>query len=121
MIGNSNKPTPEGKKYTPSYEPIAAQRPFKKSHVEADKNWEVEVVFGDDKGGNGELLDPVIIRHKEHGGQVCVATQTPSGVPFRGDVMYEILENYVKKEIATAFSVDANRKLAMTWARVKKL
>ena len=121
MIGNSNKPTPEGKKYTPSYEPIAAQRPFKKSQVEADKNWEVEVVFGDDKGGNGELLDPVIIRHKEHGGQVCVATQTPSGVPFRGDVMYEILENYVKKEIATAFSVDANRKLAMTWARVKKL
>ena len=120
MIGNSNKPTPEGKKYTPSYEPIAAQRPFKKSQVEADENWEVEVVFGDDKGGNGELLDPVIIRHKEHGGRVCIVTQTPSAVPFRGDVMYEILENYVKEEIATAFSVDANSKLATTWARVKK-
>jgi hypothetical protein len=34
--------------------------------------------------------------------------------------MYEILENYVKEEIATAFSVDANSKLATTWARVKK-
>ena len=118
--GNVCKPTPDGKKYTPSYKEIAAQRPFKKDQVEADKNWEIEVIFGDDKGGKGAMLDPVIIRHNEHGGRVCVVTQTPSAVPFRGDVMYEILENYVKAEIATAFSVDANRKLATTWARVKK-
>ena len=121
--GNSCKLTPDGKKYTPSYKEIAAQRPFKKGQVEADENWEIEVVFGDNNGvngGKGEMLDPVIIRHKEHGGRVCIVTHTPSAVPFRGDVMYEILENYVKKEIATAFSVDANSKLATTWARVKK-
>ena len=118
--GNVCKPTKEGKKYTPSYEEIPAQRPFKRVQVEADKNWEVEVVFGDDNGGKGAMLDPVIIHHKEHGGRVCVVTQTPSAVPFRGDVMYEILENYVQKEIAGAFSVDANSKLATTWARVKK-
>ena len=118
--GNSNKPTKEGKKYTPSYKEIPAQRPFKRVQVEGDKNWEVEVVFGDDNGGKVEMLDPVIIRHEEHGGRVCVVTQTPSAVPFRGDVMYEILENYVKEEIAAAFSVDASSKLATTWARVKK-
>ncbi len=118
--GNVCKPTKEGKKYTPSYKEIPAQRPFKRVQIEADKNWEVEVVFGDDNGGKGGMLDPVIIRHKEHGGRVCIATQTPSAVPFRGDVMYEILENYVQKEIAGAFSVDANSKLATTWARVKK-
>jgi hypothetical protein len=33
--------------------------------------------------------------------------------------MFEILENYVKKEIATAFSVAARSKLATTWAKVK--
>jgi len=117
--GNSIKATPEGEKYTPSLKPTASQRSFKKDQIDADKNWEVEVVFGDDKGGKGSLLDPVIIRQKEHGGRVCIVTQTPGAVAYRGDVMFEILENYVRKEVAMAFSVEAESKLTTTWAQIK--
>ena len=117
--GNSIKPTPEGKKYTPSLKPTASQRSLKKDQIDDDKNWEVEVVFGDDKGGKGSLLDPVIIRQKEHGGRVCIVTQTPDAVAYRGDVMFDILENYIRKEVAAAFSVDPQSKLATTWSEIK--
>jgi hypothetical protein len=117
--GNSIKPTAEGKKYTPSLKPTASQRSLKNDQISDDKNWEVEVVFGDDKGGKGSLLDPVIIRQKEHGGRVSIVTQTPGAVAYRGDVMFEILENYIKKEVAMAFSVEAESKLATTWAQIK--
>jgi hypothetical protein len=117
--GNSIQPTPDGKKYTPSLKGTAAQRSLKKDQIDDDKNWEVEVVFGDDKGGKGSLLDPVIIRQKEHGGRVCIVTQTSSAVAYRGDVMFEILENYIRKEVAVAFSVDPQSKLTTTWSEIK--
>ena len=118
--GNSSKPTADGKKYTPSLKPAPAVRPFKIDQIKADKNWEIEVVFGDNNGGGGSMADPIIIRNKEHNGRVCIALQTGGAHP-RGEVIHEIIDNYVKNEIASAFSVDANSKLPATWGKIKKL
>lgn len=119
--GNSSKPTADGKKYTPSLKAFSnAQRPFKVDQIKADKNWEVEVVFGDNDGGGGSMADPIIIRHKEHNGRVCIAFQT--GVPdpieaIRGKVIHEIIDNYLKLNV---IAVDPVAKIAAAWGDIKK-
>ena len=45
--------------------------------------------------------------------------QTPKAAPDRGNVMHEILENYVKKKIVPALAVDTTSKLATAWSKVK--
>jgi len=111
-------PTVDGKKYVPSL-PASynSPRPMKTAQIKADKNWEVEVAFGSAK--DGALLDPAVIKSTKHGGRFVVVRQTPKAAPDRGNVIREILENYVKKEIVPALAVDTISKLATTWSKVK--
>ena len=114
--GNSSKPTADGKKYTPSLKPAPAVRPFKIDQIKADKNWEIEVVFGDNNGGGGSMADPIIIRNKEHNGRVCIALQTGGAHP-RGEVIHEIIDNYLKLNV---IAVDPTAKIAVAWGDIKR-
>lgn len=112
------KPSAEGKKYVPSLpNEYNSPRPMKKSQINADDNWEIEVSLGGT--ADGEKHDPVIVRNRHNGGRFVVVRQTPKAAPDRGDVIREILENYVKKEIVPALAVDTRSKLATTWSKVK--
>ncbi|MBP96359.1 hypothetical protein CMK18_10455 [Candidatus Poribacteria bacterium] len=111
-------PTADGKKYAPSLPAeYISQRPMKKSQIDADDNWEVEVSFGSNGGDNH---DPVVVKSTKHGGRFVIVRQTPAAAPDRGNVIREILENYVNKRIVPALSVDRKNKLAMIWAKSKK-
>ena len=92
-------------------------RPMKKSQINADGNWEIEVSLGGTV--DGEKHDPVIVRNRQTGGRFVGVRQTPKAAPDRGNVIREILENYVKKEIVPALAVDTVSKLATTWSKVK--
>ena len=111
-------PTADGKKYVPSLPAdYISQRPMKKSQIDADDNWEVEVSFGSNGGDNH---DPVVVKSTKHGGRFVIVRQTPEAAPDRGNVIREILENYVNKRIVPALSVDKKDKLATIWAKSKK-
>ena len=116
--GDVFKPTADGKKYVPSL-PASydSPRPMKTDQVKADKNWEVEVAFGET--ADGKKVDPAVIKSTMHGGRFAVVRQTSKAAPDRGNVIREILENYVKKEIVPALAVDTISKLATTWSKVK--
>ena len=116
--GDVFKPTADGKKYVPSL-PASydSPRPMKTNQIEADKNWEVEVAFGET--ADGKKVDPAVIKSTMHGGRFAVVRQTSKAAPDRGNVIREILENYVKKEIVPALAVDTISKLATTWSKVK--
>ena len=90
---------------------------MKKSQINAEGNWEIEVSLGGTV--DGEKHDPVIVRNRQPGGRFVVVRQTPKAAPDRGNVIREILENYVKKEIVPALAVDTVSKLATTWSKVK--
>ena len=112
------KPTAAGKKYVPSLPAeYNSPRPMKLDQIEADKNWEVEVAFG--ATADGKKIDPAVIKSTKHGGRFVVVRQTPKAAPDRGNVMHEILENYVKKKIVPALAVDTTGKLATAWSKVK--
>ena len=110
-------PTVDGKKYVPNLPAkYKSTRPMKKSQIDADDNWEVEVSFG----SNGDdFHDPVIIKSTTHGGRFVIVRQIADAAPDRGKVMSEILENYVNKRIVPALSVDKKDKLATIWAKSK--
>ena len=91
-------------------------RPFKIDQIKADKNWEIEVVFGDNNGGGGSMADPIIIRNKEHNGRVCIALQTGGAHP-RGEVIHEIIDNYLKLNV---IAVDPTAKIAVAWGDIKR-
>ena len=112
------KPSADGKKYVPSLpNEYNSPRPMKKSQINADGNWEIEVSLGGTV--DGEKHDPVIVRNRQTGGRFVVVRQTPKAAPDRGNVIREILENYVKKEIVPALAVDTMSKLETTWSKVK--
>ena len=115
---SSFTPTVDGKKYVSSLPAkYKSTRPMKKSQIDADDNWEVEVSFG----SNGDdFHDPVIIKSTTHGGRFVIVRQIADAAPDRGKVMSEILENYVNKRIVPALSVDKKDKLATIWAKSKK-
>jgi len=112
-------PTAEGAKYVPSLPAkYISQRPMKKSQIDADDNWEVEISFGSNGDDNH---DPVVVKNTKHGGRFVIVRQTPADAPDRGNVISEILENYVRKKIVPALSVDKKNKLAIIWAETKNL
>ncbi|MEE2909617.1 MAG: hypothetical protein VX830_04365 [Candidatus Poribacteria bacterium] len=112
-------PTADGKKYVPSLPAdYISQRPMKKSQIDADDNWEIEISFGSNGDDNH---DPVVVKSTKHGGRFVIVRQTPAAAPDRGNVIREILENYVNKRIVPALlSVEKKNKLAIIWAETKK-
>jgi len=110
--GSVHTPTADGEIYTPSYTGHDAPRSIKIDQVEADADWEVEVVFGSDGGNNA---DPVIIRNLTYGGRVGVVLQVSAVTP-KGEVLSEIIENYLAGIIT---AVEPIGKLAVTWGGIK--
>lgn len=91
---------------------------MKKSQIDADDNWEIEISFGSNGDDNH---DPVVVKSTKHGGRFVIVRQTPAAAPDRGNVIREILENYVNKRIVPALlSVEKKNKLAIIWAETKK-
>jgi hypothetical protein len=113
--GTVTEPTAEGKKYTPSLPAkITAPRCFKKSQIDANDEWDLEVAFAEGSGN----CDPAIIRNNKYGGRVGILFQVADAGPPRGKVLIEIFDNWLKEKLK-AKAVDPNSKLATTWARVK--
>lgn len=112
--GNRNEPTDDGKKYTPSLpDSYEAVRVFKTGQVEANDEWEVEVVFGE----NGPLADPAVIHNLEYDGRVAIVFQI-GGVQPRAEVIIEMLDNWLST-IVKPDPVELLDKLSVTWAEVK--
>jgi hypothetical protein len=112
--GTTCAPTADGKKFAPSLPgsyPIP--RCLKKDQVEADPDWDVEVIFGDD-GANH--MDPVIIRNNKNGGRVAIAFQVPDDSMPRGAVMTEIINNYLGANVT---AVKPAEKATSTWGSIK--
>ena len=87
------KPTADGKKYMPSLPAeYNAPRPIKKSQIDADENWEVEISFG--ATDDGERHDPIVVKNKKTGGRFVIVRQTEEETLDRGAVFSEIIDNY---------------------------
>jgi hypothetical protein len=114
--GNSNKPSADGEKYTPSLKAFSAPRSFQLAQIEADDEWELEVAFGID--GGETRADPAVIRNTEYGGRVCIALQVSDNSQPKGEVIAEILNNWLS-EVVGAESVEPEDKLSITWGELK--
>lgn len=111
-----NGPTADGAKYTPSVPATYnAPRSFRLSQIEAEADWELEAAFGSDGADN---LDPAIIINKTNGGRVGIAFQVGDATP-RGEVMTEMINNFVAAKIGGSTAVKANDKLPLTWGKIK--
>jgi len=113
--GSVNTPTADGEKYTPCYTGHTAPRSFKVSQIEANAEWELEVVFGDNGGTNA---DPAIIRNTDYDGRVGIVLQVSAVTP-KGEVMTDILNNWLRT-IVSPDSVEPADKLSVTWGEVKR-
>jgi len=111
--GINNTPTADGATYTPSYAGHVGKRSLQIDQVEADADWELEVVFGSD-GTN--TADPAIIRNLTYGGRVGVVLQVDDDSMPKGEVISEIIENYIGGIITAVEPAD---KLAVTWGGIK--
>jgi len=110
-------PTADGAKYVPSLPAeYISQRPMKKSQIDADDNWEVEVSFGSNGDDNH---DPVVVKSTVHGGRFVIVRQTPAAAPDRGAVFSEIIDNYFGPTIATGAAVNPAEKVSTTWGNIK--
>jgi len=109
----TNTPTADGEKYTPSYVSHNAPRSFKISQVADDPDWELEVIFGTD---GADQADPAIIRNLTYGGRVGVVLQVSDDAMPKGEVLGEIIENYLPGNIS---AVEPGEKLAVTWGGIK--
>ncbi len=110
-----NTPTADGETYTPSYDGHIGKRSFRIAQVEADADWELEVVFG----SNGDQADPAIIRNLTYDGRVGVVLQVDNNAVPRGEVLTEILNDWLPT-VASAKSVEPVDKLSVTWGEVKR-
>jgi hypothetical protein len=113
--GNVNKPTKDGAKYTPSLKQFTAPRSFKSAQVDADPNWDTELVLADNGGAN---MDPCIIKHVKTGGRVGIVIQVADDSQPRSAVFTELLNNWVK-EIASAQAIEPKGKTSISWAELK--
>ncbi|MBM3214189.1 hypothetical protein FJZ36_04660 [Candidatus Poribacteria bacterium] len=113
--GNANKPTKDGAKYTPSLKAFSAPRSFKKSQIDNDKNWEIEVILADN---GADFLDPVVIKHTKTGGRVAIAIQVSDDGQPRGAVLTEMLNNWLK-EAVTPEAVQPQGKASVAWGQIK--
>jgi len=114
--GTVCKPTADGTKYAPSL-PASwnAPRSFRLDQIKLEADWEAEVVFGSD-GANS--ADPVIIKSKSTGGRVGIAFQVGDATP-RGEVISEIINNFLVPRVGNTTAVKANDKLPLTWGQIK--
>ena len=113
--GSTTNPTEDGKKYTPSLIGFTAPRCFKTEQVDADKDWEMEAVFG----SNGAThADPAVIRNKEYGGRVCIVFHVSNNAMPRGEVITEILNNWLSEKLGVE-SIEPADKLPITWSEIK--
>ncbi|MBD3183387.1 hypothetical protein GF312_13905 [Candidatus Poribacteria bacterium] len=108
------EPTEDGEKYTPSLKAFTSHRAFQKGQVEADDEWELEVEFGT----NGLNSDPSVIRNTEYDGRVCVVHQVSNDAMPRGDVIVEILNNWLATVVRPQ-PVEPADKLPLTWGEIK--
>lgn len=112
--GNISQPTADGAVYTPSLIEFSAPRSFRVQQVEDDPDWEIEIIFGG--SADGANADPAIIRNLTYGGRVGIVFQVSDNAMPRGDVMTEMINNYLADNIA---AVKPDGKLPLTWAKVK--
>ena len=112
--GVACQPTEDGEKYTPRYDGHTAPRSFKISQIDADPEWELEVAFGDNGGGNA---DPAIIHNTEYDGRVGIVMQVSAVTP-KGEVFTDILNNWLPTIVAPD-PVEPLDKLSVTWGEVK--
>ncbi len=113
---NPNVPTDDGEKYTPSYTGAGAPRSFKISQIEADPDWELEVAFGTD---GADQADPAVIRNTEYDGRVCVVYQISNNALPRGEVIAEILNNWLAEKLGVE-AIEPAGKLPITWSEIKR-
>jgi hypothetical protein len=116
--GAHSTPTGDGATLTPSLIEFDAPRSFKMDQVDADSDWEVEVVLGSDGGNN---LDPVIIKNLTYGGRVGIAFQAGGTAP-RAEVLTEMIDNYLAPNIPSETpdtAVELYGKLSLTWGQLK--
>jgi hypothetical protein len=114
--GVSTSPTEDGEKYTPSLIASSAPRCFQISQINANSDWELEVAFGDDGGANA---DPAVIYNTDYGGRVGIFFQVSNDAMPRGQVVTEILDNWLSEKVSR-ISVEPADKLSVTWGRVKQ-
>ncbi|GIX06943.1 MAG: hypothetical protein KatS3mg115_1346 [Candidatus Poribacteria bacterium] len=94
-------------------------RAFKRDQIEANPEWEIEIVFGDNTGdGNGVFMDPVVIRNVETDGRIGIIMQVSNDALNRGEVMTEFLNNWLA-EVVEALGVDPKGKLPTLWGALK--
>jgi hypothetical protein len=110
--GTACVPTAAGESYTPSLEAFTSNRAFKNVQVEDDADWELEVAFGSD----GDNSDPAIIRNLTYGGRVGIFFQVSNDDLPRGDVVSEMIDNYIAGVVTAVEPAD---KLAVTWGSIK--
>jgi len=111
-----NSPTADGMKYAPSLPALnTAARAFKTDQIEADVNWELEMAFSSN-GAN--YVDPAIIHNTVNDGRVAIVFQNGDVMP-RGEVMTEIINNFLAAKIGGSTAVKANDKLPLTWGKIK--
>jgi hypothetical protein len=84
--------------------------------VDADKDWEMEVIFGSDGGTHA---DPAVIINKDYGGRVCIVYQVSNDAMPRGGVITEILNNWLAEKLGVE-SVEPTGKLPVTWSEIKR-
>jgi hypothetical protein len=114
--GNTCKPTDDGKKYTPSLPAsFSAPRCFRKTQIDANPDWSVEVAFGSNGADN---LDPAIIKNKVYGGRVGIVHQVSDNSMPRGKVMLEMLDNWLSKQVK-GVAVDSAGKLSTAWGEIR--
>jgi len=113
--GINNSPTDDGKKYTPSLpDSYSSNRVFKKNEIDANDEWELEVVFGDNGDNNA---DPAVIHNLDYDGRVAIVFQIPAVQP-RAEVIIEVLDNWLSTKVQ-ANPVEFLDKLSVTWGEVK--
>gem|GEM_PF-891881 len=87
----TNRPTPDGARFTPSLREFVTSRPFPATNL-AGKEWELEVAFADNGGG---WADPAIVRHPGTSGRVGIVFQQNNDTLPRAAVLSEILTNWL--------------------------
>lgn len=113
--GAVTAPTEDGLKYIPSLpKSITAPRCFRISQIEGDGDWEMEIAFAQ----AGDNADPAIIRNLSYGGRVGVLLQVSDDAQPRGNVIVEMLNNWLKEKVRSV-AVDPQSKLTTTWGEVK--
>lgn len=105
--------TDEGKKYLPSLNNFATDRPF---HLnELREPWETEIIFA----GNEMRADPVVVIDTDTGGRLAIFYQTASqDNDPRGEVISEFILNWLP-EVVGGVSVEAKGKLSGLWGQLK--